>query len=370
MGKRRWASRVIIGMDTIQVGRDFAQAVAGFGPGAPLILTHNDADGLSAGTLLARALARAGRAPGIRVLGRGENPWSADMAAELATRSPAGLVVADLGLRAGAVRPGTPTVVIDHHVPTGDAGGATVTTDEAEGVTVITGFGVEPTPTTSLLAHWCAAGLGAADDLLWLAAIGIVGDLGDKAPFPALAEARKRYGVTALREAVSLLNAPRRAGSGDAGPALALLMKADGPKAVVSGEHAETAVLAAAREEVKQALDAARRIPPKISKPVALIRLHSPCQIHPLVAQSWRTRLKDSIVMAANTGYRPGWVHFAVRSATGRDLVAFLREHAPDGADENYGNGHRQATGGALRPAAWNAFIAGLGFGSEMQVAA
>ena len=359
-------------MDTIQVGRDFAQAVAGFGPGAPLILTHNDADGLSAGVLLARALARAGRAPGIRVLGRGENPWSADMAAELATRSPAGLVVADLGLRAGAVRPGTPTVVIDHHVPTGDAEGVTVTTVEAEGVTVITGFGVEPTPTTSLLAYWCAAGLGAADDLLWLAAIGIVGDLGDKAPFPALAEARKRYSVTALREAVSLLNAQRqrRAGSGDAGPALALLMKADGPKAVVSGEHAEAAVLAAAREEVKQALDAARRIPPKISKPVALIRLHSPCQIHPLVAQSWRTRLKDSIVMAANTGYRPGWVHFAVRSATGRDLVAFLREHAPDDADENYGNGHRQATGGALRPAAWNAFIAGLGFGSEMQVAA
>jgi len=347
-------------MSTIQVGRDFAQAVTGFGPGVPLILTHNDADGLSAGVLLARALARAGRAPGIRVLGRGESPWSADMAAELAAQSPAGLVVADLGLRAGAVRPGTPTVVVDHHVPAGDAGGATV----------ISGFGAEPTPTTSLLAYWCAAGLGAADDLLWLAAIGIIGDLGDKAPFPALAEARKRHGVTALREAVSLLNAPRRAGSGDAGPALALLMKADGPKAVISGEHAETAVLAAAREEVKQALDAARRIPPKISKPVALIRLHSPCQIHPLVAQSWRTRLKDSIVMAANTGYRPGWVHFAVRSATGQDLVAFLREHAPDGADENYGNGHRQATGGALRPAAWNAFIAGLGFGSEMQVAA
>jgi len=347
-------------MGTIQVGRDFARAVAGFGPGVPLILTHNDADGLSAGVLLARALARAGRAPGIRVLGRGKNPWSAELAAELATQSPAGLVVADLGLRAGTVRPGTPTVVVDHHVPTGDAGGATI----------ITGFGAEPTPTTSLLAYWCAAGLGAADDLLWLAAIGIIGDLGDKAPFPALAETRKRYGVTALREAVSLLNAPRRAGSGDAGPALALLMRADGPKAVISGEHAETAVLAAAREEVKQALETARRIPPKISKPVALIRLHSPCQIHPLVAQSWRTRLKDSIVMAANTGYRPGWVHFAVRSATGQDLVAFLREHAPDGADENYGNGHRQATGGALRPAAWNAFIAGLGFGSEMQVAA
>lgn len=326
----------------------------------PLILTHNDADGLSSGALLARAMGRAGPAPGLRVLGRGENPWSAAMAAELAGQSPAGLVVADLGLRDGAIRPDTPTVVIDHHVPTGAAGGATV----------ITGFGTEPTPTTSLLSWWCAAGLGAADDLLWLAAIGIIGDLGDKAPFPELADARKRYGATALREAVSLLNAPRRAGLGDAGPALALLMKADGPKAVISGEHPETALLHAAREEVRQALEAGRRVPPKVRDPVALIRLHSPCQIHPLVAQSWKTRLKDKIVMAANTGYRPGWVHFAIRSATGQDLVAFLRDHRPAGADENYGNGHQQATGGALRPADWNAFIAGLGFGPEMQVAA
>ena len=153
-------------LDTARIGRVFARAIADFGSGEPLILTHNDADGLSSAALLARALAGIGRAPGIRVLGRGENPWSADMAAELAAQSPAGLVVADLGLRAGAVQAGTPTVVIDHHVSTGDAGGATV-----------------------------------------------------------------------LREAVSLLNAPRRAGRGDAGPALALLMKADGPNAVISGEH-------------------------------------------------------------------------------------------------------------------------------------
>ena len=218
------------------------------------------------------------------------------------------------------------------------------------------------------LSWWCAHGLGPADDLLWLAAIGLIGDLGDKAPFPELADARKRYGSTALREAVSLLNAPRRAGLGDAAPSLALLMKADGPKAVISGAHPETASLQAAREEVKEALEAARRIAPRVKPPVALIRLDSPCQIHPLVAQSWRSRLKTSIVMAANTGYRSGWVHFAVRSATGQDLVAFLRAHAPEGADANYGNGHAQATGGALRNPVWNRFVAGLGFGPDMAV--
>ncbi len=345
-------------MDIASIGQTFSEAMTGFGRN-PLILTHNDADGLSSGVILARALARSGRDPEIRVVGRGESAWSAEMGAELRERRPQGLVVADLGLGPGPILDGTPTVVIDHHVPTGDAGGATV----------ITGFGTEPVPTTSLLCWWCAHGLGPADDLLWLAAIGLIGDLGDKAPFAELAEARKRYGSTALREAVSLLNAPRRAGLGDAAPSLALLMKAVNPKAVVSGEHPETASLQAAREEVKAALDAARRIAPRIRPPVALIRLDSPCQIHPLVAQSWRSRLKDSIVMAANTGFRPGWVHFAVRSATGQDLVAFLRAHAPEGADAHYGNGHAQATGGALRNPVWNRFVAALGFGPDMQVA-
>jgi single-stranded-DNA-specific exonuclease len=52
------------------------------------------------------------------------------------------------------------------------------------------------------------------------------------------------------------------------------------------------------------------------------------------------------------------------------DLVAFLAQHAPPGADENYGGGHERATGGALRISAWNAFVEGLGFGGEAQVRA
>ena len=51
----------------------------------------------------------------------------------------------------------------------------------------------------------------------------------------------------------------------------------------------------------------------------------------------------------------------AARSATGRNLIDFLAEHRPPGADERYGNGHAQATGGALRIADWNAFVADLG---------
>lgn len=109
-------------------------------------------------------------------------------------------------------------------------------------------------------------------------------------------------------------------------------------------------------------MEEAKRVPPTVNAEVALIQLNSPCQIHPLVAQQWRGRLRDKIVIAANRGYRPGWVHFAARSATGRDLIAFLSEHRPQNADGRYGNGHAQATGGALRNADWNAFVTHLGF--------
>jgi single-stranded-DNA-specific exonuclease len=145
-------------------------------------------------------------------------------------------------------------------------------------------------------------------------------------------------------------------------------MKADGPRDILSGRFPETQVLVAAREEVRRELDKARRTAPTVRNGVALLRIHSPCQIHSLVAQAWRTRLSKAVVLAANTGYRPGWVHFAARSARDIDLVEFLSRHAPAGADENYGSGHERASGGALRIPQWNVFAAGLGFGPEGQV--
>jgi single-stranded-DNA-specific exonuclease len=342
------------------VQEGFRAALERFDPSRPaLILGHFDADGLSAVAILKRALDRAGRTADIRLVGKGENPWSPAIRAELEERRPGGLIVTDLGVREGAIADGVPTVLIDHHVPTGTPGDALV----------ISGNGLEPEPTSALLAYWCAETLGDADDLVWLAGLGLIGDMAEEAGFPEMAQAQQRYGKTALRNAVSMINAPRRAAAADATPALALLLKGEGPKDVTSGRYPETAALLAAKEEVKAELDIAKRVGPKVRDDVALIRFHSPCQIHPLVAQQWRGRLKDKIVLAANTGYRPGWVHFAARTATGRDLIEFLADRRPAGADENYGSGHVQATGGALRPADWNQFVTELGFPEE-QVAA
>src|SRR5918993_718647 len=210
----------------------FAGALGEFRKSSPaLVMSHNDADGLSAAAILTRAFVAAGWPVRTRILGRGETPWSAEIKSEIAAAEPGGLIIADLGTRPGLIAPGVPTIVLDHHVPTGVPHEATL----------ISGHAFAPIPTSSLLAWWCASALCDASDLLWLAALGLIGDMAEKAGFPELDEARGRYGITALREAVSLINAPRRSASGDAGPALTLLMTATGPKEVTSGRRPEVA---------------------------------------------------------------------------------------------------------------------------------
>lgn len=327
-------------------------ALASFDQRGPIVvLSHFDADGLGAAAILTRALREAGWAAQPLVIGKTGSPWEADTRDRLAALEPAGLIVADLGTRAAPVLPGCPTLIIDHHVPTG----------EPEEAVTISGNGLKPEPTSALLAWWAAGALGDQTDLLWLAAVGLIGDMADEYGFPELAEAQTRWGKTALRDATSLINAPRRTALADAGPALRLLLDADGPKRITKGDDADAKALRAAKAEVRLAMDEGKRVAPLVVGDVALIRLHSPCQIHPLIAQQWRGRLKDKIVIAANSGYRTGWVHFAARSASGRDLLAFLAEHRPGGADGRYGNGHAQATGGALPIASWNEFVARLG---------
>jgi single-stranded DNA-specific DHH superfamily exonuclease len=329
-----------------------ADALAGFGDdGTIVVLSHFDADGLAASAILTRALRNAGRVAEPLVIGKTETPWDVPVRQRIGAFDPAGLIVADLGTRAEPVLAGCPTLVIDHHVPTG----------EPQQAVTISGNGLDPEPTTALLAWWAAGALGDQADLLWLAAIGMIGDMADGLGFPELEAAQSRWGKTALRDATSLINAPRRTAAADAGPALRLLLVADGPKRITRGDDANALALHAAKAEVRAAMDEAKRIAPLVTADIALIGLDSPCQIHPLIAQQWRGRLKDKIVIAANRGYRPGWVHFAARSASGRDLIAFLAEHRPAGADGRYGNGHAQATGGALPVATWNTFIVGLG---------
>ena len=372
-----------------EVDRDFKKWL-GTLPGGKAsriyVVCDSDGDGLPAGALLLRALREAGYADVDGECRRkGESAWGEEIGSRLRAQGETSgidaLIVADLGSRDGVILRGpdgaiVPLLLIDHHRPIG----------QPEGSTLITAYGTgdeagdgKDVATTGLLCWWCARALVGetkAAEWLWLAGISIQSDLGDKSPFEELKTAKARFGGGALRDATSLLNAPRRTSKGRADAALALLVKATGPKDVISGAHAETAELQAAKVEVGEALAYARKQPPRFSKAVreelgadlVAIRMHTGCQVHPLVAQQWRGRFAKSVVFGVNTGYRPGWVTFSGRAPAGVNLIDFLARHRPPEADNSYGLGHNQASGGALPVAVWNRWIQGIGFGPEMVV--
>ena len=341
--------------------RRFAGWLEGTAPDRPiLVLGHFDADGLAATALLVRALRTAARDATPLITGKGENPWEEPLASRLRETEMGGLIVTDLGVRAEPVVAHTPTILIDHHVPAGWPAEATV----------VSGHELTPEPTSALLAHACAGALGDQSDLGWLAALGLIGDMAEDAGFPELAAAQTRWTKTALRNATSLVNAPRRTASADATPALELLLKGEGPKDVTSGRFPETERLLAAKAEVKAAMDVAKRVPPRIAGDVALIafleRLPDPPADRAAVARAaegqGRDRRQHRLPPRLGPLRRP-------HRLSGRDLIEFLAERRPAGADGRYGNGHRQATGGALTAGQWNDWVAALGF-PEQKVAA
>ncbi len=359
-------------MDATEAGSIFTEFLAGLPHGQQThihVFTDADADGLPAAALLVRAMQAAGYAHVTTEPRRKfENAWMPEVHARLADAKPGALMLVDLGARPDPVLPGVPTLLIDHHAPFGTPPGAVL----------LTSYGTEPTATSGLLALWCAEAIApeVAHELQWLAGISLLSDLGDKAPFPELEESKKRFGATALKDLTALLNAPRRSAVGDATVALELLLRAETPKEVMKSDDPALAELRAAKVETSAAFAAARKTAPKFSTKwkkelgadLAMVRIHTPCQVHPLVAQTWRGQLKHAAVFGVNTGFRPGYVHFSGRAPSGVNLLRFLREHTPAGADGTFGGGHDQASGGALPVAVWNEFATEMGFGPEMQV--
>ena len=317
-------------------------------------LHDSDADGVSAGVLWQRGLERLGFSQLTRLLpGRERSAWSAASRELVREAAPDRLFVLDLGSQPEPILPNVPTCFLDHHrpgpgVPPGD--------------TLVSAYAWDPIPTTSLLVWDVLAGQTDMADLDWIAALGLLGDLGDAAPFPLLAEAKKRHTARYLKEAVALINAARRASQHNPEAAVRALLAHADPKSLVLSPSADVQALRDARAEVKAALEDAKKAAPVFSGPVALIRASSPCQIHPLVAQIWRTRLPKFIVLAANDAYLPGRVNFSARAAKGVNVLEFLRSVPLPPGDGNFGQGHDQASGGSLPVARWNALLAALGF--------
>ena len=318
--------------------------------GRVAVVGHSDVDGLAATVIVTRAFEYLGYPVSPYVTRKGENAWSPSVLERVTALAPDALAVVDLGSRSDTLAPNVPAVLIDHHQPTG----------VPEGAVLITGYGSDPTPSSGLLAYWCAKAVGAGDGSGWLAAASMLADYGNTGAFEETQDATRTAGATVLRRVTTLLNAPRRTASGDANPVLQMLLASSSASDVLQGENEQW--LSNAKAEVDEAFARARKTAPTFADDVALITIHEGCQVHPLVAQTWRNRLRKNIVMCANTGYLPGRVNFAVRTATSRSLLDFLREHRPSGAGEDYGRGHDKASGGSLTFEQWSEFLASFGF--------
>jgi single-stranded-DNA-specific exonuclease len=304
--------------------KEAAEALAA----AAVVVPHTDADGLAAGAIALRE--RGERAEAALLLGRGETPWGA----ALPDGAPA---ILDWG-----VRPlDRPALIVDHHVPEAEPG---------PGQVVLSGHGEDPETTTAALVRRICPGQPA-----WLAAVGAVGDLGDRAfALPECAGAPK----TLVRRIVPLVNAPRR--GPDLAPvrtALALLVEHDDPRAVLADPR--IGELEAARDAWRAAWEQVRRTAPRVGDRAALVRFSSPYQLHPLAAQMWARRLAPRPVIAANDDYLPGRVNFSVRGGDG-DLRELLHALLP-GTGGEFAHGHAAATGGSLAPEDFERLLGALG---------
>ena len=300
---------------------------------ADFVCPHTDADGLAAGAIA--LLHRGQSAADAVLLGRGVNPWHDNAL-------PAGYpAILDQGIRSFD----RPALFVDHHAPE-----ATPREDQV----AVSGYGEAAGVSTSVLMRRVCP-----DAPPWLAAVGAAGDYGDDGlKRPECAPVVKAH----VKKLVPLVNAPRR--GPDLEPvrlALAILMENDSPKAALNDER--IGALHEAKAAYRAAFEAAVKTAPKIAGDVALIRFTSPYQIHPLVAQTWLTRLRPKVVIAANDDYLPGMVNFAARGGPDDlDLRKFLKDALPDVGGE-FAHGHDKATGGSLSHEDFARLLAAMGFG-------
>ena len=318
-----------------------------------LVFHDSDADGVTAGVVLQRALERLGFTNLERFAPtRERDAWSDANRQLVANANAEALFVLDLGSRDEAIVKEVRCCLIDHHRPDGVPPGALL----------ITAYTWHPIPNTSLIVYDLCAPLVDIEDLDWIAAIGALSDVGERAPFPLLARVKERYAMSDLKEVTALVNAARRASEYQPETAARALLSHATARELRRSTSPDVEALRVAREEVKQALAEAKMAAPKFAGNVALIRVHSPCQVHPVIAQIWRTRLPKYIVIVANEGYLPGRVNFSMRSAAGVNLLDFLRAIDLGEGEGSYARGHDQATGGSLPIERWNLLLEKLGF--------
>ena len=349
-----------------------------------IICPDKDADGLSSGLILSKTLQFLGlprSAIRLHFLAKNTTVHDEETRDALAALLPTGeypyVFILDHGSRPAppvlpeaSYRPGSYTaLVIDHHAVT-DA-----PESFPKGAEYVSAANSPPVATSSLLTYLLCADLHESvskPKTAWLAALGTFGDLGNtlewSPPFPDMSAVFSEYSKKAITDAVPLVNAPRRHADYDVKSAWDVLESAHGPKDILKSNF-----LLDVRDQVTAETERCSHSPPKFSEDgcVAVLRICSKAQVHPVVATRWAGFLKSNKlrwVMVANEGYVEGLVNFSgrvARSAKARegyedgttvdiqeDLKTYAKMHESGTLLERLGpsfaRGHVQASGGIV----------------------
>ena len=329
-----------------------------------LIVPDKDADGLDSGVIIYRTLCALGLPSSlisVHLVGKGLSIHDEGERKAMKKKDPKYIIVVDQGSRAGPpVIDSTEakSLIIDHHL----------SSEFPKDALIVSACYYPPVATSALLTYEICKPLhpDIAAKCGYLCAMGTHGDLGTtlkwKPPFPDMTETFKTYTKKAINDAVSLINAPRRTAKFDVASAWQALLDANNPKEILSDKR-----LLAARAEINEEVERQTHTPPKFSKDgtIAVLRIHSAAQVHPVIATRWAGHLKSKaleIVMVANSGYLPGMVNFScriARCARSRDppvnIISSLKAVADlDTTDlvermgESFARGHKEASGGII----------------------
>ncbi|KAI4221441.1 MAG: hypothetical protein L6R36_006907 [Xanthoria steineri] len=350
-------------LEAIEVARQYIKECAA-SKEKTLIVPDKDADGLDAGVIIHRTLTALGAEASsidVHLVGKGKSIHDEEEREAMNAKNPKYIIVVDQGSRPAPPVVDDPCVqslIIDHHL-----------SDEfPKDAKVVSACHYPPVATSSLLTYEICKALhpDVASSCGYLCVMGTHGDLGNTLkwdpPFPDMKEVFKTHTKKAINDAVSLLNAPRRTSKFDVISAWSALLSATFPKEILTNPR-----LLSARAEINEEVERQTHTAPKFSKDgtIAVFRIHSAAQVHPVIATRWAGHLKSSkleIVLVANSGYLSGMVNFScrvARCARTRDppvnIISSLKAVADlDTTDlvqrmgESFARGHKEASGGII----------------------
>lgn len=319
------------------------------------ILFHPDADGLSAALILKETFKRINNQKAELIYPeKGQGAYTEDTIKKLNSLDIFALAVLDLGISNLKLERKIPLLYVDHHY----------IYETPEDSYYISSFNEKIPKPTSLLVYETASRLTDISDLLWLTAVGTIGDLGMDEPFGVFKDLPKDIHKKDLKEVQVLISSAKRASQYDVKTSLELLGKIKHPHQIISGEFPETAKLQEYRRQVNEEWKKNRHIHPEFKWKVALISFKSTYEIQGLLASMWAEQLKDYVVVAANFGYIEDKVFYVVRTKTNIDVIKFMQAVKPKDHLYPVVFGQKTSAGSCLDRDTWEKIVRKMGFKS------